>query len=151
MYFLDKTVLNTCKSPPLRRSAHMPTPSSAGSLQNRIKQRLQKNALVQSPTLSEQKKELQEQMILKAQRDAQALCDQVSDTDIGPFFGLPSKEHRGIKKLYGKKKNMYFRHSMRKTFQDFTWCTSVNKLKVLEMPKDLHVEPLSPKCVKKIL
>lgn len=79
------------------------------SLKDRIKQRLQSNALVRTPegpgSLVQHKQEAQLQ---KVQQEVERLKTEGTSSDIGPFYGLPSKVQqllhtsRGISKLYGE-------------------------------------------------
>ncbi|XP_053407683.1 helicase POLQ-like [Mercenaria mercenaria] len=82
------------------------TPGGAGSLQDRIKKRLMENAGRRTPqgpgVLMEQ---LREQVLERVHLEAE-ITKEMSDSDIGPFYGLPTKvkhlfeNYRGIKTLY---------------------------------------------------
>ncbi|XP_063434555.1 helicase POLQ-like isoform X3 [Mytilus trossulus] len=77
------------------------------TLRDRIKQRLHNNAGVKTPqgpgSVIQQQ---QEEQLQKVQQEMERLKTKGSTTDIGPFYGLPSKvqhllqAHRGITKLY---------------------------------------------------
>lgn len=78
------------------------------TLRDKIKQRLQSNALVKTPqgpgSVIQQH---QEEQLQKIQEEVERLKTEGISSDIGPFYGLPSKvqqllhNHRGITKLYG--------------------------------------------------
>ncbi|CAG2243058.1 HELQ [Mytilus edulis] len=77
------------------------------TLRDRIKQRLHNNAGVKTPqgpgSVIQQQ---QEEQLQKVQEEMERLKTKGSTSDIGPFYGLPSKvqhllqAHRGISKLY---------------------------------------------------
>ncbi|XP_071169800.1 helicase POLQ-like isoform X2 [Mytilus edulis] len=77
------------------------------TLRDRIKQRLHNNAGVKTPqgpgSVIQQQ---QEKQLQKVQEEMERLKTKGSTSDIGPFYGLPSKvqqllqAHRGISKLY---------------------------------------------------
>ena len=81
------------------------TPQS--TIANRLKQRLQKNAKVVTP-VQNRAAQLRKASIDVAMSKAMEVQDRVTDKDVGPFYGLPSKVqellkvHRGIEQLYGE-------------------------------------------------
>ncbi|OPL21187.1 helicase polq-like, partial [Mytilus galloprovincialis] len=84
------------------------------TLRDRIKQRLHNNAGVKTPqgpgSVIQQQ---QEEQLQKVQEEMERLKTKGSTSDIGPFYGLPSKvqqllqAQRGISKLYGWFTNEY--------------------------------------------
>ncbi|XP_053406623.1 helicase POLQ-like [Mercenaria mercenaria] len=94
------------------------TPGGAGSLQDRIKKRLKENAGRRTPqgpgVLMEQ---LREQVLERVHLEAE-ITKEMSDSDIGPFYGLPTKvkhlfeNYRGIKTLYGELFTIFCLHML---------------------------------------
>ena len=82
------------------------TPQSA--IGNRLKQRLQNNAKVVMTPVQNRTAQLKKASIEVAMSEAIEVKDQMTDKDVGPFYGLPSKVqellivHRGIGKFYGE-------------------------------------------------
>ncbi|XP_006825666.1 helicase POLQ-like [Saccoglossus kowalevskii] len=81
------------------------TPVSRLTMKDRIKQRLQYNAKIETPQQNKLM-QLKQATIQEAITIAKKMEEKVTDGDIGPFYGLPSKVKellkmtRGIDKLY---------------------------------------------------
>ncbi|XP_071042916.1 helicase POLQ-like [Parasteatoda tepidariorum] len=79
-------------------------PTSSESISSRIIQKLKHN--VSSSPKSPFSRQLKRTSLLFALNEAQKLHEQLSQTSVGPFFGLPSKmisllkSHKGIEELY---------------------------------------------------
>ena len=111
---VQRTTISTKPTTPTNRTSNEgnrqigETPQSA--LANRLKQRLQRNAKVVTP-VQNRAAQLRKASIDVAMSEAIQVQSNVTDKDVGPFYGLPSKVqdllkvHRGIEQLYGKYAN----------------------------------------------
>ncbi len=91
---------------PLIRMTPITDVAHIGSIKDRIKRTLAKNA--KSSTTPSRVEQIRVESVAKALRDAEEIAQQGTKFDIGPFYGLPSivkelfHKHRKIKSLYGK-------------------------------------------------
>ena len=104
----DSSVHSSKKNLPHVTSEKTVPTTPVSTLRDRIKQRLQNNAGVKTPQgPGSVIKQQQEEQLEKVYKEAEKLKIEGSSTDIGPFYGLPSKvqnllqAQRGISKLYG--------------------------------------------------
>ncbi|KAF8770621.1 Helicase POLQ-like like protein [Argiope bruennichi] len=100
---LTQYKINDSFSSPLRKSPFQ-SPSSSNSYSSDIIQKLKHNVSSSPKTLIS--RQMKKTSLLFALDEAQKLHEQLSQTSVGPFFGLPSKmsellrSHKGIDELY---------------------------------------------------